>query len=50
MNGLGQLIHLHLAIRILIGTGLVFQRGDAVFLVTIQPGADGAPGEPVRVT
>ena len=49
MNGLGQLVELHFAIGVLVGAGLVLQGSDAVFLVTVQPGADGAPSELIGV-
>ncbi len=50
MNRFGQLIHLHLAIRILVRTRLIDQRRDAILFMAIQPGADRAPGKLIGMT
>jgi hypothetical protein len=44
-EGLQQVFQRHLADFALVGTGLVFHDRDTVFLVTGEPGLDGAPGE-----
>jgi hypothetical protein len=45
VNGFSQLTDLDFARQIFVGTGFVFERGDATDFMPIQPGADGAPGE-----
>lgn len=50
MNRLGQLVDLHLAITVFIGSRFILQRGHPMFLEAIHPGADGAPGKLITLT
>ena len=48
MQGFGNFGQLNLAEVVLVGTGFLFQTGQAVLFVPVIPGAEGAPGKPVR--
>ena len=48
MQGFGNFGRLNLAEVVLVGTGFLFQTGQAVLFVPVIPGAEGAPGKPVR--